>query len=286
MRSGTPFWLLGNVPLSYRDSIAVARFRGAGFRSTQHNRLAYRMPGLSDDWIDLGSQRRVTLTTLPAGEHVLEVRAASSDSSWSEHPLKITIDRAPAPWQSPWAYAVYAALILGVILYRAHKQRRKFQAVVQQRELLDAEVKLRTRELVESNRQLAEAAQAKSNFLDRMSHELRTPMNGVVGMTELLSRTQQSATQSHLTKTIRSSAQILLQIVNDLLDLSKIRAGKMALEALPIDLGQVLEECTSLFAGAAETKGDRADRLSAGAGWASAVGRSVACPADRDESGR
>jgi CheY-like chemotaxis protein/HPt (histidine-containing phosphotransfer) domain-containing protein len=88
-----------------------------------------------------------------------------------------------------------------------------------------------------------------------MSHELRTPMNGVVGMTELLSRTALSATQTHLTKTIRSSAQILLQIVNDLLDLSKIRAGKVALEMLPIDLGQVLEECTSLFAGAAENKG-------------------------------
>ncbi|HEY5758258.1 MAG TPA: two-component regulator propeller domain-containing protein, partial [Steroidobacter sp.] len=255
MRSGTPFWLLGNIPLSYRDSILSLDFGVLDFGSTQHNRLAYRMPGLSDDWIDLGSQRRVTLTTLPAGEHVLEVRAASSDSGWSEQPLQLTVDRAPAPWQSPWAYALYAALILGVILYRAHKQRRKFQAVVQQRELLDAEVKLRTRELVESNRQLAEAAQAKSNFLDRMSHELRTPMNGVVGMTELLTRTQLSATQSHLTKTIRSSAQILLQIVNDLLDLSKIRAGKVALEALPIDLGQVLEECTSLFAGAAETKG-------------------------------
>lgn len=255
MRSGTPFWLLGDIPLSYRDSILSLDFGVLDFGSTQHNRLSYRMPGLSDDWIDLGSQRRVTLTTLPAGEHVLEVRAATSDSGWSDQPLKITIDRAPAPWQSPWAYAAYAALILGVILYRAHRQRRKYQAVVQQRELLDAEVKLRTRELVESNRQLAEAAQAKSNFLDRMSHELRTPMNGVVGMTELLTRTQLSATQSHLTKTIRSSAQILLQIVNDLLDLSKIRAGKVALEALPIDLGQVLEECTSLFAGAAESKG-------------------------------
>ncbi len=70
-----------------------------------------------------------------------------------------------------------------------------------------------------------------------------------LAMTELLARTALSATQTHLTKTIRSSAQILLQIVNDLLDLSKIRAGKVALERLPIDLGQVLEECTSLFAG-------------------------------------
>ena len=127
--------------------------------------------------------------------------------------------------------------------------------MVQARERLEAEVQLRTRELVESNRQLEEAARAKSDFLDRMSHELRTPMNGVVGMTELLSRTSLSATQSHLTKTIRSSAQILLQIVNDLLDLSKIRAGKVALERLPVDLGRVLEECTSMFAGTADNKG-------------------------------
>ena len=86
---------------------------------------------------------------------------------------------------------------------------------------------LRTRELTESNRQLAEAARAKSDFLDRMSHELRTPMNGVVGMTELLARTPLSSTQTRLTQTIRSSAQVLLQIVNDLLDLSKINAGKV-----------------------------------------------------------
>ena len=117
----------------------------------------------------------------------------------------------------------------------------------------------------ESNRQLAEAAQAKSDFLDRMSHELRTPMNGVVGMTELLARTPLSSTQARLTQTIRSSAQVLLQIVNDLLDLSKINAGKVALEELPIDLGQVLEECTSLFAGRRRGEGHRADRVPAGA---------------------
>ncbi|TLY50442.1 MAG: response regulator, partial [Gammaproteobacteria bacterium] len=63
------------------------------------------------------------------------------------------------------------------------------------------------------------------------------------------------STQARLTDTIRSSARVLLQIVNDLLDLSKINAGKIALEELPFDLGQVLEECTSLFAGAAQTKG-------------------------------
>jgi signal transduction histidine kinase/ligand-binding sensor domain-containing protein/CheY-like chemotaxis protein/HPt (histidine-containing phosphotransfer) domain-containing protein len=251
----TPFWLRDRVELDYRGTIVSLDFGVLDFTSPAHNRLAYRMAGLTDDWIDLGAQRRVTLTNLDPGNHVLQVRAANSDSVWSAKPLELTIHRDPAPWASPYAYAAYALAVLAFTAQRIRRQRQKFAEVVQARERLESEVQLRTRELRESNRQLAEAAQAKSNFLDRMSHELRTPMNGVVGMTELLSRTPLSATQSHLTKTIRSSAQILLQIVNDLLDLSKIRAGKVALEALPIDLGQVLEECTSLFAGAADAKG-------------------------------
>jgi signal transduction histidine kinase/ligand-binding sensor domain-containing protein/CheY-like chemotaxis protein/HPt (histidine-containing phosphotransfer) domain-containing protein len=251
----TPFWLRDVVALDYRGSIVSLDFGVLDFTSPAHNRLAYRMAGLTDDWIDLGSQRRVTLTNLDAGEHVLEVRAASADSVWSSTPLTLTIRRDPAPWASPAAYAAYALALLAFVGQRIRRHRRKLREMVQARERLEAEVQLRTRELTESNRQLAEAARAKSDFLDRMSHELRTPMNGVVGMTELLSRTALSATQSHLTKTIRSSAQILLQIVNDLLDLSKIRAGKVALEKLPIDLGQVLEECTSIFAGTADNKG-------------------------------
>jgi len=251
----TPFWLRDRVALDYRGTIVSLDFGVLDFTSPAHNRLAYRMTGLTDDWIDLGAQRRVTLTNLDSGDHVLEVRAANSDSVWSTTPFKLTIHRDPAPWASPLAYAIYAFALLGLAAQRIHRHRRKFQEMAQARDRLESEVQLRTRELLESNQQLAEAAQAKSNFLDRMSHELRTPMNGVVGMTELLSRTTLSPTQSHLTKTIRSSAKILLQIVNDLLDLSKIRAGKVALESLPIDLGQVLEECTSLFAGAAEAKG-------------------------------
>jgi len=251
----TPFWLRDRIVLDYRGSIVSLDFGVLDFNSPQHNRLAYRMSGLTDDWIDLGAQRRVTLTNLDAGDHVLEVRAASSDSVWSDTPLRLTIHRNPAPWASPLAYALYALAAVAFVGQRIRRHRRKIREMVEARERLEAEVRLRTRELTESNRQLAEAARAKSDFLDRMSHELRTPMNGVVGMTELLGRTSLSATQSHLTKTIRSSAQILLQIVNDLLDLSKIRAGKVALEKLPVDLAQVLEECTSMFAGTADNKG-------------------------------
>jgi signal transduction histidine kinase/ligand-binding sensor domain-containing protein/CheY-like chemotaxis protein/HPt (histidine-containing phosphotransfer) domain-containing protein len=252
----TPYWLRTRIPLSYRDNIASLDFSVLDFTSPGHNRIAYRMPGLTDRWIDLGAQHRITLTNLEPGDHVLEVRGANSDSVWSA-PLKITLHRDAPPWASPWAYAVYGLLMLGLLAHRLRKQQLERRHQVRERERLEAEVAARTRELSESNRQLADAARAKSDFLDRMSHELRTPMNGVVGMTELLARTPQSATQARLTQTIRSSAQVLLRIVNDLLDLSRAQAGKIALEALPIDLDRILDECASLFTATTQAKGIR-----------------------------
>jgi signal transduction histidine kinase/ligand-binding sensor domain-containing protein/DNA-binding NarL/FixJ family response regulator/HPt (histidine-containing phosphotransfer) domain-containing protein len=249
-----PTWARASLPLGYRDSIASVEFAVLDFAAPEYSRLSYRLSAFTDQWIDIGAQRNVPLSGLPAGDHVLEVRAASANSPWSA-PLRFSVHRAAHPLLTPWAYGAYALLLGFAVALRIRHQRRKFRDIERARDHLEAQVKERTVELVESNRQLEEAARAKSDFLDRMSHELRTPMNGVVGMTELLSRTSLSATQTHLTKTIRSSAQILLQIVNDLLDLSKIRAGKVQLEALPVDIGQVLEECTSLFAGAAENKG-------------------------------
>jgi signal transduction histidine kinase/ligand-binding sensor domain-containing protein/CheY-like chemotaxis protein/HPt (histidine-containing phosphotransfer) domain-containing protein len=253
--SATPYWLLDRIVVDYRASIVSLDFSALDFTSPKRNRLAYRVAGLSDRWIDLGTQRRVTLTNLDAGDHLFEVRAANADSVWSDPPLRLTVHRNPAPWRSPWAYAVYALIVILFIVYRMRMHRANIRRIVAAQKRLESEVALRTRELVESNRQLGEAAQAKSNFLARMSHELRTPMNGVVGMTELLTRTALSSAQARLTQTIRSSAQVLLQIVNDLLDLSKIQAGKVEFESLPLDLVRLLEECTTLFAGAAEAKG-------------------------------
>jgi signal transduction histidine kinase/ligand-binding sensor domain-containing protein/CheY-like chemotaxis protein len=254
-RSPAPYWRLDRVELGYRDNIVSLDFGVFDFTSPHRNRLAYRMVGLTDRWIEVGTQHRITLTNLEAGDHLLEVRAANSDSVWSPEPLRLRLHRDTAPWKSGWAYAAYVLAALGLIAYRVRLQRSRFQRVVQEQQRLESEVVLRTRELVETNRQLEEAARAKSAFLDRMSHELRTPMNGVVGITELLARTPLSSTQARLTETIHTSAQVLLQIVNDLLDLSKINAGKIVLEELLVAPGRILEECASLFEGAIESKG-------------------------------
>ena len=92
------------------------------------------------------------------------------------------------------------------------------------------------------------ASQAKSEFLANMSHEIRTPMNGVVGMVDILQRTELKPAQRRMLETINKSARALLTILNDILDYSKIEAGKLDLELLPVNLLELSEALVEVMA--------------------------------------
>jgi diguanylate cyclase (GGDEF)-like protein len=131
LQSTTPYWLLDRIDVDAGASIISLDFGTLDFSSPKRTRLAYRLPGWSDQWIDLGTQHRVTLTNLDAGDHLLEVRAANADSSWSEKPLRIKIHRDAPPWRSLWAYLAYIGGTLGLIAYGLWRRRRKFQEGIQ-----------------------------------------------------------------------------------------------------------------------------------------------------------
>ena len=95
---------------------------------------------------------------------------------------------------------------------------------------------------------------AKSDFLATISHEIRTPMNGIMGMTEVLNSTKLSGKQSHYVSAIQQSGQVLLGIINDLLDYSKIEAGKTNLMVKPFNLEALLDDCISTFVPRAHEK--------------------------------
>lgn len=101
--------------------------------------------------------------------------------------------------------------------------------------------------LVEAKRKAESAEQLQEQFLANMSHEIRTPLNGIIGMTNVLQHTALSEEQDEFVQIIRQSSDNLLMLINDILDLSKIKAGKLSVEQVPFELQKVLEQAVAPF---------------------------------------
>ena len=112
-------------------------------------------------------------------------------------------------------------------------------------------------ELARARDAAIESARIKSEFLANVSHEIRTPMNGVIGMADLLVTAALSNEQREYAQTIRQSAESLLRIVDDILDISKIEAGKLTVRTADFDLDELIDEITDVFAERAAAKGIR-----------------------------
>ncbi|HAF5262720.1 TPA: two-component sensor histidine kinase BarA [Salmonella enterica] len=146
------------------------------------------------------------------------------------------------------------SMAMSLAAYHEEMQHNIDQATSDLREPLE-QMEIQNVELDLAKKRAQEAARIKSEFLANMSHELRTPLNGVIGFTRLTLKTELNPTQRDHLNTIERSANNLLAIINDVLDFSKLEAGKLILESIPFPLRNTLDEVVTLLAHSSHDKG-------------------------------
>ncbi len=256
----------GNLRLPPGTHSLEVHYTALSLRTPGRVRFRYRLAGFDDEWIDAGARRTAYYTNLPHGEKVFQVLASNDAGLWNEEGAKLAITVEPRLLERNPVRLLLAVASVGLLwgahrarLWRLRARERELVAVVEERTRSLREEKERTEralaEAEEHERRAEAASQAKSTFLANMSHELRTPLNAVLGFNQLLERDAAITGESREgLGIIQRSGEHLLGLINDVLSISKIEAGRLTLDARPFDLHELLESVVAMVRVRAEAK--------------------------------
>ena len=145
---------LASLELGHADDNVLFEFAALDYADPTRNRYSYKLDGFDEDWVDLGSERRVSFTNLGAGPYVLRVRAANSDGVWNEEGLRLRLNVGEPPWRTWWAFSLYGVVVLGAAVSFVRFQQRRVEREEAYSHQLEREVGQRTAELEERNAEL------------------------------------------------------------------------------------------------------------------------------------
>ena len=227
------------IVLSDKDYIVTFEFAAVTFHKARQTTIEYKLEGFQNEWIQLENTRQVSFTSLPAGDYTLLVRSANANGFWDKTPARLEIKVFPPWWKTWWAYGLYVFVAGASILFFWKRETRRIKLQSQlEKEQLEAA-------------QLRELDQTKTRFFSNISHEFRTPLTVILGMSEEIEKPNVAK------QMIQQSGQNLLRLVNQMLDFSKMDAGKLTLHLQSGDLVHYLQYLLESFQSLADHKGVR-----------------------------
>jgi len=239
-------------------------FAALTFLHESDAQFRYRLLGFEKDWVET-PLRQLQYSNLAPGQYTLEVAARGAQGEWNPTPARASVQVLPAWWETWWARTSGLVLVLLVVLQyvrfregRYRRQQQRLEAAVDER---TSELRVQADRIERKNAEIElllkdaqEASQLKSEFLANMSHEIRTPMNGVLGMTALTLGTELNGEQREYMEAAQQSASSLLSLLNEILDFSKIDAGRLELESVAFSPAECVREAMQTLAGTAQQK--------------------------------
>lgn len=163
MPLGSSLSKLTQLEFDYSEQLISFEYVGLNYTAPESTRYKYRLKGFDEEWIDAGKSRRATYTNLPAGSYQLQVIAGNSDNVWSDPGLSLDIMVKPAPWNTWWAYLIYAILVALILLMYSRLLNRKLVIEQQQKIDLKQQVEEKTKEFFQKNIELEQANKQLEN---------------------------------------------------------------------------------------------------------------------------
>ena len=205
-----------SIILNHLQDVVTLEFSSLDFTAPQQNKYRYQMMGIDDEWVESGTRRTATYLHLPAGKFVFKVQGSNSQGIWSDHIAELKIKVLPPWWNSWWSYVLYAMLI--ALAIRAYLNFRVNKAKLESQLNYEQLAAKRAKEL----------DTIKTQLYTNITHEFRTPLTVILGMAQQVIDKPEEQLESRMNMIVRNGRS-LLNLVNEMLDLSKLETGKMQL---------------------------------------------------------
>lgn len=223
-----------NLELRYDQNVLTFEFAALNYFNPELNSYAYQLIGFDDSLQYIGHRREATFTNLDAGEYTLWVKAANNHGVWNEEGVRLPIHILPPWYRTWWAYLLWISLLLGGAYRWYHFQlsRQLNRAETERLKDLDA---------------------VKTNLYTNITHEFRTPLTVILGMARNIQRAPDEWSAKGAIM-IERNGQNLLDLVNQMLDLSKLEAGSLGVNKVQADLINYLQSLVEPFQAWAKDK--------------------------------